>query len=183
MKPNAKVTSVDAIRDFQQRLRRYQEVVQEICESLGVETNRASDWIEHDRSQYWPNQWRRSENAVVAARNDLDLAKLAAMQNEHKSCIDEKKAVDHAVQRQRLCEDKMRLIKHWRTVMQHHTEEFRGKLSKLRRYCEVDLPRATASLDRILRSLDKYTESQSRSRSPGRITIHEDGSDDGRGSA
>lgn len=179
MNRNAKVTSVDAIRDFQQRLRRYQEVVEEICESLGVETHRACDWIEHDRTKYWPNQWRKAENAVVAARNDLELAKLAAMQNENKSCIDEKKAVDRAVDRQSLCEDKMRLVKHWRSVMRHQAEEFRGKLARLRHYCDVDIPRALAAIDRILRALDKYTESRTPGKSPGRITINPDGTDDG----
>ena len=42
--------------------------VAEYAEALGMECHRACDWIEQDRTRYWPNEWRKSEDAVVAAR-------------------------------------------------------------------------------------------------------------------
>lgn len=160
MNRRAQVTSIDALREFQAELRRYQEVVQSICESLGLETQRAQDWIESDRTRYWPNARRLAENRLLAAQNDLQLAKMAATSGEHKSCIDEKKAVERARQRQELCDEKLRQIKQWRIKMRHQSEEFRGKLSRLQQYAEVDIPRALAALDHILRALDKYTDTR-----------------------
>jgi hypothetical protein len=107
----------------------------------------------------------------VAAHNNLQLAKAAAMRDEHKSCIDEKKAVDRARQRQELCDEKIRLVKHWRIKLRHQTQEFHGKLARLRHQTEVDLPRALAVLDRILRALDKYSERQVAAAPPVRYEI------------
>lgn len=171
MSRSAKVTSIDAIREFQNALRRYQEALQDICEAWNLETHKAHDWIEQDRARYWPHAWKHAENRLVAAQNDLQLAKLAAMQNEHKSCIDEQKAVERATARQRQCEEKMRLLKHWRSRMRHETEEFRGKLARLRQYNEVDIPRALAGLDRVLQALEKYTDKFSASARPGRLVL------------
>ncbi len=174
MNRRAQVTSVDALREFQTELRRFQEVVQSICEALGLETHRAQEWIESDRARYWPHAWRLAENRLVAAQSDLQLAKMAAMRDEHKSCIDEKKAVDCAKQRQDLCESKIRQVKHWRIKMRHQTEEFHGKLARLQHYADVDIPRALAALDRILRALDKYTETHMRASSIGRVVLAEE---------
>ncbi len=173
MNRSAKVTSVEAIRAFQTALRRYQEVIQEICESLGLETHRAQEWIDHDRARYWPNAWRTAENKLVAAQSDLQLAKMSAMRDEHKSCIDEKKAVDRAKSRQDLCEAKIRQVKHWRIKMRHQSEEFRGKLSKLKHYADVDIPRALAAMDRMLRALEKYTDSKTRPATTTRLSLTE----------
>ncbi len=167
----AHITSLDAIREFRRELSRYEEAIREVVEMMGLEARRASDWIEHDRTRYWPAEVRRGEDKVVAARSDLELAKLAAMQNENKSCIDEKKAVDRAVDRLRLCEEKVKVVRGWRQKMRHQSEEFDGKLARLVHYLDVDLPRAIAALDRVIKAVEKYSETNRAPSPTGRITV------------
>lgn len=173
MSRTAHITSLDAIRSFRQELLRYAEVVREILESLGIETRRAQNWIEHDRTRYWPRATRRAEDGVVAARSELQLAKMAALTNEHKSCVEEHKRVERAIRRQRLCEEKSKLVKQWRHAMQHQVDEFSGRMNKLVHYLETDIPRAIAALDRVIEAVEKYTETRAPTSKPRSATRYE----------
>ncbi len=83
---------------------------------------------------------------------------MAALEGQHKACLDEKKAVEQAVNRLRMCEEKVRVTRHWRDQMRHKSEEFSGKLARLQNYLDNDLPRAQAALGRVISALEKYTE-------------------------
>ena len=155
----ANVTSLEAIREFQRELKRYEEAARSILENLSGQAHRAQNWIEHDRSRYWPREVIKSEDRVAEARADLQRAKMAALKDQHKACSDEKKAVERAVSRLRLCEEKVRVTKHWRNQMRHKSEEFSGKMARMQTYLDNDLPRAQAALERIITALEKYTES------------------------
>ena len=41
--------------------------------------------------------------------------------------------------------------------MHHETEEFLGRMAKMINFLDNDLPRALATLERMAKSLDKYT--------------------------
>ena len=156
----ANVTSLDALRQFQSELRRYEVSVRSILESLTGQAHRAQDWIEHDRAKYWPREAMKAEDRIAEARADLQRAKMAALEGQHKSCLDEKKAVERAVNRLRLCEEKVRVTKHWRNQMRHKSEEFSGKMARMQNYLDNDLPRAQAALGRVIAALEKYTETK-----------------------
>ena len=83
---------------------------------------------------------------------------MAAIEGQHKSCLDEKKAVERAVNRLRLCEEKVRVTKHWRNQMRYKSEEFSGKMARLQNYLDNDLPRAQAAIGRKIAALEKYSE-------------------------
>lgn len=154
----ANVTSVGAIREFLRELKRYEASVRGILEQLSGQAHRAQDWIEHDRTRYWPRELMKSEDKVVEAKADLQRAKMAALKDQHKACDDEKKAVERAVARLRLCEEKVRITKHWRSQMRSKSEEFSGKMARMQTYLDNDLPRAKAALERIITALEKYTD-------------------------
>jgi hypothetical protein len=149
---------LDAIREFQRELVRYQEAVREVVESLGAEARRAGEWIEQDRVRYWPREVRKAEERVVTARAELERSKMAAMSHEHKSCLDEKKLVEAAIAQLRRCEQKVREAREWNHKVRHATQVFSGKIARLVHYLDVDLPQALAALDRILRALEQYSE-------------------------
>lgn len=137
--------------------------MRQIVETLTGESQRAQDWIEHDRTRYWPNQMKKSENLVAAARGDLERCKLNAMKDEKRSCVEEQKNVERAVARLRHCEQQVRVVRQWRHLIRHHGDEFAGKVARLAHYLDTDMPRAIAAMDRIIRALETYTETQSSS--------------------
>ena len=61
-----------------------------------------------------------------------------------------------AERRMRFCEDQIAIVRAWRRKLQHETEEFQGKMGRLHQIVDVD--RAIAALERILRALDRYAE-------------------------
>jgi hypothetical protein len=154
----ANVTSLDALRQFERELKRYENSVRSILESLSGQAQRAQTWIEHDRTRYWPRETMKAEDRIAEARADLQRAKMAAIEGQHKSCLDEKKAVERAVNRLRLCEEKVRVTKHWRNQMRYKSEEFSGKMARLQNYLDNDLPRAQAAIGRKIAALEKYSE-------------------------
>ena len=173
MSRSAHITSLDAVRDFRQELCRYADVVREILEGLNIETRRAQQWVEHDRTRFWPRESRRAEERLVGARNELQLAKMAAMANEQKSCVEEQKQVDRAKSRLRLCEEKIRHVKEWRHQMQHQVDEFSGRMNKLIHFLETDIPRALAALDQVIVAVEKYTETRTSTKPRVRYEITE----------
>ena len=158
MKKAANVKSVDALRAFRMELKRYLEATIGALESLKVESNKAMSWIEQDRVRYWPNAAKRASDELVEARNALLRCKMAAMEGQSKSCVDEKKAVERWKVRQRHCEAQVKVTRSWRHKMRHATEEFDGKAARLNHYVENDLPKAIAAMDRMIASLEKYSE-------------------------
>ncbi len=158
MKPTVDVSSIESLRSFRAELKRYLESLHGTLESLTMQANRANDWIEQDRSRHWPREAKRASDALVEARNALLRCKMAATEGQQKSCVDEKKAVEHWVKRLRHCESQIRSVRSWRQKMRQQTDEFSTRMSRLSTYAENDLPKAIASLDRMIQALEKYTE-------------------------
>lgn len=160
MKQAANVKSIDALREMRMELKRYLDAMNNVLESLRMESNKAMGWIEQDRVRYWPRAAKNASDEVVEAKNALLRCKMAAMEGQPKSCIDEKKEVERSTNRLRHCERQVKVTKQWRHKMRHATEEFDGKAARLTHYVESDLPKAIAALDRMIAALEKYAEKQ-----------------------
>ncbi len=154
----ANVQSIDAIRDFRQHLKRYLESMRSVLDGLHLESNKALDWIEHERPSYWPRAAKQANDQLVAARNDLLRCKMAAMEGQRKSCHEEKDVVERWLRRLRHCEAQVKVVRHWRQRIRHEADGFSTKLARLSHYVENDIPKALAALDRMIAALDRYTQ-------------------------
>ena len=158
MQPSAHVKSIESLRHFRQVLKNYQDALQHSLESLSLESHKAMNWIEHDRARYWPRAAKEANDRLAEARNDLLRCKMAAMEGQRKSCQEEKDAVTFWVRRQRHCESQVKVVRQWRQRMRQESDEFGTKLARLSHYVENDLPKAIASLDRMIAALEKYAQ-------------------------
>ena len=152
----ADVKSVSAVRAFKAHLIEFQTVLRQTLETLHNEVNRGIEWLESDRTAYWPAQVRRASDQVSEARIALERCTLATRSDERRSCYDEKKAFERAKQRLAVAEQKVRTTKHWLRVVHHQSEEFQSRLARLEHLVEYELPRGVAMLERMARALDKY---------------------------
>ena len=102
----ADVKSVSAVRAFKADLLEFQSALRQTLEVLLADVHRGVEWLESDRTAYWPAQVRRASDAVSEARINLERCMLAAQSDERRSCYDEKKAFERAKQRPplHLCE-------------------------------------------------------------------------------
>ena len=90
------------------------------------------------------------------ARIALERCELAIDPDDRRGCYDEKKALQKAKQRQRLCEEKVQVVRKWLMKVKHEADEFSMQTAKMTHSLDADLPRAVASLARMAMSLEKY---------------------------
>lgn len=152
----AHVTSLDAISQFRQALAAFSGDVHQVIDELMLELQRALEWIEQDRTRYWPAQARRASDAVAEARVQLERKQLTIDRHERPSCYEEKKALQRAVERLRYCEEQVRVTRHWLLECQRQADRFRTKLSKLRHFLDQDVVAALARLEHMSAVLNKY---------------------------
>ena len=160
MSSSANVANIEAVRAVRQALRQFAEDVTNALVTLDLEARRPIEWIEHDRTQYWPRELRKASDWVSEARLALQRCELTIDADHRKTCYDERKQLEKAKRRLHLSEDKVRAVKRWRLEVRKEVEEFQVQVAKLQRYLETDLERALAALDRMAQSLDRYVQMQ-----------------------
>lgn len=161
MADSAHVGSIEAVRRFRGALLQFGGDAEDVVVMFNLEARKAMAWLQQDRSRYWPEQLRRAQERVIQCRNDLDRCQLHYGSEDAPSCYDQKKALEKAKRRLRVCEEKVKAVKKWINTIRQELDDFQGELAKLTNWLETDLPRAAASLERMLQALDKYAgESQ-----------------------
>ena len=157
MQPSANVASIDAIRTFRAALIRFAEEVAETLVMLDLEINRGKDHIEHGRMAYWPQQVRNAWEEIATARVALHQQRAVSVGGHRPACDEEKKALANAQQRLQLAQDKVEVVRKWCRKLNQEDEEYQGRIGHFQQLTELELPRAVAALDQMLRALDAYT--------------------------
>lgn len=166
----ANIRSTAAVRTTKSALIQFEAGMRDVIAELLLQTQRASDYIEQDRARYWPRAARTASDRLIAARNALERCETSIRPDDKRSCYEEKLALDKAKRRLRLCEEKVRTLRKWRVAIRQEVEEFRGQMARLNNFLDADLPRAIASLERMARALDEYTEARV-DNSPGDVVV------------
>lgn len=173
---SANVKSLDALRELRGAYVQFGGDAKEAVIMLTLEARKAMQWLQVDRARYWPVELRKAQEWVVQARNELDRCQLHYGSEDAPSCFDQKKALEKAKRRLRLCEQKVKAVKKWTLAVRQELDDFDGELAKMTNWLETDLPRGVALLERMVRALDKYTscepppEVESTSQGPGATT-------------
>ena len=98
----ANVTSLDALRNLRAALVRFAADVEAALVALELEARRPVEWVEGDRSRYWPQQARKASELVSEARLALERCELRISGEDARYCYDERKALEKAKRRLRL---------------------------------------------------------------------------------
>jgi len=152
----ANVRSSDAIDAVRVALISFADQVGDALTELSTEMRRVLEWLEHDRPRYWKNQVRLSADEVHVAQQALHRCLMFPIADERPSCYEERAALKKAQARSAYCQEKMERVRHWQNVLQHELFEYDGRISQLVRILEIDVPKAVATLEKILRHLDEY---------------------------
>jgi hypothetical protein len=155
---SANVTSIDSLKSVKTALVQFCADVESALVAMELEARRPVEWIEQDRSRYWPQQARRASDLVQEARQALARREIRVSSEDRPSCYDEKKALDKAKRRLQLAEEKARLVRRWASEMQNATEDFATQIARLRTYLETDLTKAVAAAERMATALDRYVQ-------------------------
>ena len=154
----ANVTSIEALTNFRAALLRFAEDAEAALITLDIEGRRPVDWVEDDRTRYWPQQARRASDTVAEARLTLERCELRVSGDDPRYCYDERKALEKAKRRLRLAEEKIQAVRRWRPQIHKEFEEFQVQIARFRRYLESDVPQAVAAIERMAAALDRYVQ-------------------------
>jgi exonuclease VII large subunit len=157
MSQAANLTSVAAVAELKAALAEFDEDCRNALVALELESRRPLEWIEHDRTRYWPNEVRKASDRVSEARIALERCETSTTGDNRRDCYDEKKALQKAKRRLNLCDEKVQAVRVWRQRMRKEIEEFAVEVAKLRGYLDSDLVRAATSLEKMLAALERYT--------------------------
>lgn len=174
---SANITSIDAIRALKLALMQFGSDVQTALDSLEAEARRPVEWIEHDRSQYWPREVRRRSDELSEARLALQRCELTIDGTETKYCYDERKALERAKRRLNTAEEKVQAVRRWRNLIRKEFEEFQVQLEKLRHYVTSDLAQAVVAAERMAEAVDRYLQQQAPSQAVAAASFGAKGKD------
>ena len=100
MSRSARVTSIDVLPLLAAALQKFRGEAAGALDDLEIELRRGSEWIHHDRKEYWAQELRRASRSLNQARLQLQQARcLAAIADHEPACIDEKRALERAKRR------------------------------------------------------------------------------------
>jgi len=156
MGDSARVTSIDALRDWRDALCVFKDEAAEGLCANDIEIRRFFDWLDQ-QTKYWQNEIRRREDLVVQARNALVRKKMMITPaGREPDTIEEQKALRKAKARLVQAEEKFEKARQLGPVIHRAVEEYQAPARRLSGMLDCDVPQALALLGQKLASLDAY---------------------------
>jgi hypothetical protein len=156
MGQSAKVTSVDALRDFREVLFKFCERVRDGLCATQMESRRVVDRLLNELPGYWRQQVHERQEEVAQAQTEWHRIKLMRAQDYKVDEVGPKKALERAKVRLEEAEEKVEKVRQWGRVAQRAVEEYEGRAHTLADLVEGNPPPSVVFLDRAIASLDAY---------------------------
>jgi hypothetical protein len=158
MAKSANLTSTEAVATLRAALVQFAEEANHALTSLSLESRRPIDWIEQDRTLYWPREMRKASDRLAEARLELQRCEMTISGDDRRACYQERKLVEKAKRRLELTEQRMAAVKRWKFEIHKAVEDFHVQIAKLQRYLEQDIPVAAVELQRMSAALEAYLQ-------------------------
>lgn len=156
MGQSAKVTSVDALRDFREVLFKFCERVRDGLCATQMDSRRVVDRLLYELPSYWKQQVHERQEGVAQAQAEWHRVKLMRAQDYKVDEVGPRKALERAKAELEEAEEKIEKVRHWGRVAQRAVEEYEGRARTLADLVEGDPPPSVVFLDRVIDSLEAY---------------------------
>lgn len=159
--PNAKVISVDAIKQFRASLVKFAESVNAALGNAESDVNRALTWLDMEAKTYWQGETRKGQAKLAQAMEALRMKTLyKGSDGTSQSAVDEKKEVAKWKARLELCQQKQAAVQRYTNLIQRETVMFKGAVQRFATTIQSGVPRGIARLDRVMNAIDAYVHAQ-----------------------
>ncbi len=159
MRQAARVSSINALKDFKRALGSFATVINSALAEAQSDLQRTTWWVQQDCLTHWQVQKRKRTTQLAQAKSELFRAQVASS-DQRVSATLERKAVDQAQQRLDEAETKLASIKRWSRVLEREVILYKGHCQQIARAVEGDVPAAMVRLDRMVDALEKYVQIQ-----------------------
>jgi hypothetical protein len=155
MKPPARVTSLDLIRDFRAALATFKADGQDALTAIALDVRRAFDWLT-DRRQFWVRTVRECQDEVTHAKAELARKQVLLPGERQPDTTQEIKALRRAQARLTHAEEQVEKCRRWEPALRRAADEYEGPARQLAGLLEADVPKALNLLERLAMTLDEY---------------------------
>lgn len=153
MGQSARITSVEAVRDFRSALAVFCEDARQALSEIDIEARRLCEWVSHEQTARWRRAVRDRQEELTQAKQALFRKQLARISGEIPDCTEEKKEVRRMQEHVRQAEEKLENCRRWDRQLPQALDDYAGPSRQLAARVEGAPPRPViflgATLDRI----------------------------------
>jgi chromosome segregation ATPase len=153
MAPQANVSSIDAIRQFQAHLATYARSAGSILDEVHGEVQGMRLWLEGEQRAHWQKEVKRLERRLEEAKRLLLNARISTLRD---STGIEQAAVNRARNELQFAQDKLAKTKKWQQVYEGRVASLEKGLSSLRNWLACEMPKAVVFLNQSTENLYAY---------------------------
>jgi len=144
---------VEAIELFRSHLVVYLSQMRPALDEITGEVVRTRAWMEDDRQRFWQMEMRKHTRRLEDARQELFTASLSQF-GEATSL--QRMAVQKAQREMYAVEEKLTTLKKWDRDLDNRTAPLVKQMEQLQGFLTVEMEKAVAYLDNVLRAVDAY---------------------------
>lgn len=156
MSTGARVTSVEALRDFQIVLAKCCEAMRDALISNDMVLRRTLDWVQYDQSRHWKKQINVRQEELAQAKGELERRQMSKMSGYELDTTEQVEAVRVAKYRLEVAYEKSENCARWSRALPRDLDEYNGPARQLAALVEGDPPHMVNLLARIIESLEAY---------------------------
>lgn len=156
MNGRARVTSIDAIREFKAALAIFEEEARSALSAIEMELRRANYLVRQELPSYWQNEIKKNRAELSQSRSDLSRKRISSQGEGGPGLSEPKENVREALRRMREAEAKVEVVRKWGFAVERAMQEYHGKSLPLSDTLVGDLQRALGKLEMIIRTLNEY---------------------------
>ncbi len=154
---NARVTSIQAVRDLRPALVHFAQDVARALGEADAGIARAIGQVESDLPARWTRELARRREQLARAK-DAWRAKTMFKDSSGKppSAVDERVEVERWTRQVEEAQGKLEACRRWRSALAQHQEQFRAKVRSARDLSPMMTELAVHELDRLMAAIEGY---------------------------
>ena len=155
MREAARITSVPALLELRAAVVKFTEAAGNAVVEADMEARRMVDWLAGEAMQHWQREIRKRHDAVELARAELRRVQFT-IEDRTPAAVEQKKALARAEAGLEEARRKLESTQRWSRVIDRQVAEYRGLTQTLSSMLDTDMPRAAATLERAVQSVEGY---------------------------
>lgn len=177
MGDRAGVRSTKALEEVRAALLEFIDAARGSLAAAESELQRTGQWLNHDRPAHWKSELRRREDAVLAAKLEIERKRLIKAPDPA-SVVLEQRELRRAIDRRDSAAARKRNTELWVGRFDRQALLTKTSTHKLGEALNSTLPRGIAALERMITSLESYVQIRARYQVPGELTSEPDSQSD-----
>jgi hypothetical protein len=155
----ARVESLDALKSLKVAMIKFAEGATLAIGDAESEVNRTLMWLQMEQTSYWQGQLRKRAALVARCKEAVRMKRIFKdSAGREQSAVDEEKALKIALRRLEEAEDKSVAVTKAIKKLEREIPIYKGTVQRFASTVQVDIPLATAHLEKLLTKLQQYVD-------------------------